>query len=93
MMGSYLPAGVGSATTAPQKTVPKDSIGGDPATWSREERVEDYVNNVVICGTPEKVIDDLQRMEQELPLDYLMCAPLSHQSFELFTERVLPSFL
>jgi hypothetical protein len=23
-------------------------------------------------------------------LDYLLCAPLSHRSFEIFTERVLP---
>jgi hypothetical protein len=24
-------------------------------------------------------------------LDYLLCAPLSHQSFILFTEKVLPA--
>jgi alkanesulfonate monooxygenase SsuD/methylene tetrahydromethanopterin reductase-like flavin-dependent oxidoreductase (luciferase family) len=45
---------------------------------------------VVIHGTPESLVDELQRLQEELPLDYLMCAPLSHQSFELFTERVLP---
>jgi alkanesulfonate monooxygenase SsuD/methylene tetrahydromethanopterin reductase-like flavin-dependent oxidoreductase (luciferase family) len=47
----------------------------------------------VICGTPEKVIDDLQELEERLPLDYLMCTPLSHGSFELFTEKVMPRFL
>ena len=31
-----------------------------------------------------------QRLEEECFLDYLMCAPLSHRSFELITERVLP---
>ncbi len=51
------------------------------------------MNDVVICGTPEKVIDDLQRFQETLPLEYLMCTPLSHSSFELFTEKVLPRFL
>ena len=55
--------------------------------------VEHYVNEVVICGTPEKVVDDLEQLAETLPLEYLMCTPLSHASFELFTERVLPRFL
>lgn len=93
MFGSYLPPGVGSATRAPQKTVPAGSFIGSDTADSHEERIENYVRNVVICGTPEKVVDDLQRMAEEIPLEYLMCAPLSHESFELFTERVLPRFL
>jgi len=51
------------------------------------------VEGSIIWGTPEKVIDDLQALAETLPLDYLMCAPLSHASFELFTERVMPAFL
>jgi alkanesulfonate monooxygenase SsuD/methylene tetrahydromethanopterin reductase-like flavin-dependent oxidoreductase (luciferase family) len=90
MFGNYLPpGGVGSAkglSGASEKTVPA-------AAAATDDPVENYVNNVVICGTPEKVIDDLQRMAEELPLEYLMCTPLSHSSFELFTEKVLPSFL
>ena len=62
-------------------------------TKDEVDPIERYVKEVVICGTPEKVIDDLQQMEQILPLEYLMCAPLSHTSFELFTEKVLPHFL
>ncbi len=30
---------------------------------------------------------------ETIGLDYLMCAPLSHQSFTLFTEQVLPKLL
>ena len=84
MFGSYLLPGVGSA----RKGAPPEALGegeGDP--------VERYVNDVVICGTPEKVADDLQQLSETLPLDYLMCTPLSHGSFELFTEQVLPRFL
>lgn len=85
MFGSYLPPGVGAVN--PEKTVPQGVAPEGP------DRVERYVNDVVICGTPEKVIDDLQRFSETLPLDYLMCAPLSHTSFELFTEKVLPKFV
>jgi len=95
MFGAYLPPGVGSATgsRSPQKTVSAASSDDEVSARAHADRVEHYVNDVVICGTPEKVIDDLQRMEEQLPLDYLMCAPLSHSSFELFTEKVLPSFI
>jgi alkanesulfonate monooxygenase SsuD/methylene tetrahydromethanopterin reductase-like flavin-dependent oxidoreductase (luciferase family) len=51
-----------------------------------------YVDDTVICGTPEAVIDQLRALEAELPLDYLMCTPLSHESFVLFTESVMPHF-
>ena len=47
---------------------------------------------VAVCGMPEKVIDDIEEMRETLPLDYLMIAPLSHSSFVMFTEKVLPHF-
>jgi alkanesulfonate monooxygenase SsuD/methylene tetrahydromethanopterin reductase-like flavin-dependent oxidoreductase (luciferase family) len=55
-----------------------------------EDPVERYLDGVAIHGTPESVIDQLERLREEIPLDYLMCAPLSHESFLLFTEKVLP---
>ena len=48
---------------------------------------------LVHLGALESVVDQLQRLEEEMFLDYLMCAPLSHESFVLFTERVLPKLL
>jgi alkanesulfonate monooxygenase SsuD/methylene tetrahydromethanopterin reductase-like flavin-dependent oxidoreductase (luciferase family) len=56
----------------------------------KEDPIERYLDGVVVYGTPESVVDQLQRLEDEIFLDYLMCAPLSHHSFELFTEKVLP---
>jgi hypothetical protein len=38
------------------------------------------------------VIDQIARLRQEMYLDYLMIAPLSHSSFMKFTEQVLPRF-
>jgi alkanesulfonate monooxygenase SsuD/methylene tetrahydromethanopterin reductase-like flavin-dependent oxidoreductase (luciferase family) len=91
MFGNYLPAGVGRVSANGEKSVPPDALAA--GVGSAENPVDAYVNDVVICGTPEKVIDDLQEFQETLPLDYLMCAPLSHSSFELFTEKVLPRFL
>ena len=55
--------------------------------------IQRYLDALANYGTPEKVIDQLHALHEEMALDYLLCAPLSHESFELFTTRVLPKFL
>jgi len=93
MFGSYLrkKENIYGTDAGGQKTMQLDAInktirdGGDP--------VAKYVNEVAICGDPAKVIDELQEMEETLPLEYLMIAPLSHDSFVTFTEKVMPKFL
>jgi alkanesulfonate monooxygenase SsuD/methylene tetrahydromethanopterin reductase-like flavin-dependent oxidoreductase (luciferase family) len=55
--------------------------------------VERYMNDVVIRGTPDRVTDKIVELRESIGLDYLMCAPLSHESFVLFTEKVLPKLL
>jgi alkanesulfonate monooxygenase SsuD/methylene tetrahydromethanopterin reductase-like flavin-dependent oxidoreductase (luciferase family) len=52
--------------------------------------VERYVDQVMIHGTPESVTDKLLELKAELPMNYLLAAPLSHDSFVQFTEQVLP---
>ncbi|HVN36538.1 MAG TPA: LLM class flavin-dependent oxidoreductase [Myxococcota bacterium] len=54
------------------------------------EPAERSVKGSVIHGTPESVTEQIQKLQQEIGLEYLMCAPLSHESFVLFTEKVLP---
>jgi alkanesulfonate monooxygenase SsuD/methylene tetrahydromethanopterin reductase-like flavin-dependent oxidoreductase (luciferase family) len=49
-----------------------------------------YLDEVILHGTPDKVCDEILRLRDEIGLDYLLCAPLSHQSFMLLTEKVLP---
>lgn len=51
---------------------------------------ERYLNGVIVYGTPDAVVDELARLREEMYLEYLMCAPLSHESFTLFTDKVLP---
>ena len=58
----------------------------------RAELVDRYVDSVVIHGTPERVIDQIEGLREDMSLDYLMCAPLSHSSFISFTENVMPHF-
>lgn len=55
--------------------------------------VERYLNEVVLRGTPERVADKILELRETIGLDYLMCAPLSHESFMRFTEKVLPKLV
>lgn len=57
------------------------------------DAIDRYVNEVIIHGTPGQVVDKIQRLREEIALDYLLCAPVSNQSFMLLTEQVLPHFL
>jgi alkanesulfonate monooxygenase SsuD/methylene tetrahydromethanopterin reductase-like flavin-dependent oxidoreductase (luciferase family) len=55
--------------------------------------VEYYLDGVVVYGTPARVLDQLQQLREEMFLEYLLCAPLSHASFMMFTDKVLPRLL
>ena len=52
--------------------------------------VQRYVDEVILWGCPERVADLLLEYEADKQLNYLLCAPLSNQTFELFTDEVLP---
>lgn len=52
--------------------------------------VRRYLDEVILHGTAEKVADDILRLRDEIGLDYLLCAPLSHETFLLLTDKVLP---
>ena len=93
MFGSYLrkKANIRGPAAGGQKIIQAEAL--DQALAGESDPVARYVNDIAICGTPEKVIDDIQEMQETLPLEYLMIAPLSHASFVMFTEKVLPHFL
>ena len=48
---------------------------------------------MIIHGSPERVADRIAELRESIGLEYLMCAPLSHESFTLFTDKVLPKLL
>jgi alkanesulfonate monooxygenase SsuD/methylene tetrahydromethanopterin reductase-like flavin-dependent oxidoreductase (luciferase family) len=63
----------------------------DPKLFSDgRDPVQRYVDSVVIHGTPERVVAELARLQEQIHLDYLIGAPLSHETFLAFTDKVLP---
>jgi alkanesulfonate monooxygenase SsuD/methylene tetrahydromethanopterin reductase-like flavin-dependent oxidoreductase (luciferase family) len=93
MFGSYLRKkhNIAGTQAGGEKSIPMDTV--NTALRDGLDPVARYVAEVAVCGDPAKVIDDLQEMEETLPLEYLMIAPLSHESFMTFTEKVLPKFV
>ena len=68
------------------KSLGEMRLGSAPAM----DPVERYLNGVVVHGSPARVVDELERLRSEMFLDYLLLAPLSEKSFQLFTDEVLP---
>lgn len=61
----------------------------DPNTPGADP-VQRYLDGVILHGTPEAVLDQILRLREEIGLDYLLAAPLSHQTFMMLTEKILP---
>jgi alkanesulfonate monooxygenase SsuD/methylene tetrahydromethanopterin reductase-like flavin-dependent oxidoreductase (luciferase family) len=78
MVDSYIGPQHGAAHQDPFK-------GADP--------VERYVNEVILHGTPEGVADQIVGLKETASLNYLLCAPLSQESFALLTDKVLPALV
>ncbi|MBV9862810.1 MAG: LLM class flavin-dependent oxidoreductase [Alphaproteobacteria bacterium] len=59
-------------------------------TPAAADPVQRYLDEVILHGTPEAVTDQIRRLREEIGLDYLMAAPLSHKTFMLLTDKILP---
>lgn len=57
---------------------------------TQERRLEDYVQNTVVWGCPERVADRLLELEETIPMSYLLAAPLSHRTFTHLVDDVIP---
>lgn len=86
MVGSYM--NVTKAVNASSSLMQRRVASGKPMN-----PIEHYLDGVVIYGTPERVCDEIQKRRETMYLDYMLCAPLSHTSFTMFTEKVLPRML
>jgi alkanesulfonate monooxygenase SsuD/methylene tetrahydromethanopterin reductase-like flavin-dependent oxidoreductase (luciferase family) len=62
-----------------------------PSAATAEDPVERYVNDVIIHGTADSVLDQIEELKERAQMNYLMCAPLSQDSFTLLTDEVLPA--
>jgi alkanesulfonate monooxygenase SsuD/methylene tetrahydromethanopterin reductase-like flavin-dependent oxidoreductase (luciferase family) len=52
--------------------------------------VQRYLDEVILHGTPAAVLEQIIRLREEIGLDYLLCAPLSHETFRMLAENILP---
>ena len=58
---------------------------------SSEDRIDRYVNEVIIHGSPSTVTDKLKELEETMPLDYLLASILSHETFMRLSNEVMPN--
>jgi alkanesulfonate monooxygenase SsuD/methylene tetrahydromethanopterin reductase-like flavin-dependent oxidoreductase (luciferase family) len=61
-----------------------------PRDYGGKEPVQYYVDSIILHGTPESVVEQIGRLKEEIGLNYLMCAPLSRETFHLLADQVLP---
>src|SRR6185436_9654611 len=54
-----------------------------PRTYDGKEPAQHYVDSVILHGTPEALVDKVAELRETIGLNYLMCAPLSRDSFRL----------
>jgi alkanesulfonate monooxygenase SsuD/methylene tetrahydromethanopterin reductase-like flavin-dependent oxidoreductase (luciferase family) len=65
-------------------------VAGVAADADVGARIQGYVDERIVWGSAARVRDELARLGEEMRLQYLMIAPLSHDSFLRFTDDVLP---
>ena len=58
---------------------------------SSEDRIDRYVDEVIIHGSPSTVTDKLKELEETMPLDYLLASILSHETFMRLSNEVIPN--
>jgi alkanesulfonate monooxygenase SsuD/methylene tetrahydromethanopterin reductase-like flavin-dependent oxidoreductase (luciferase family) len=58
--------------------------------YGGKDPIDFYLDHVIIHGTAESVVDQIQSFAAEIGMTDLMAAPLSGRSFRLLTDKVLP---
>ena len=67
--------------------------GGPHGHLEYADRVDRYVDEVIVHGSPAKVVEKLRSLQEEQGIDYLLASLLSHETFMRLTDEVLPEFL
>jgi alkanesulfonate monooxygenase SsuD/methylene tetrahydromethanopterin reductase-like flavin-dependent oxidoreductase (luciferase family) len=61
-----------------------------PRTYDGKDPAQHYVDSVILHGTPDSMLEQIARLREEVGLNYLMCAPLSRETFRLLADQVVP---
>jgi alkanesulfonate monooxygenase SsuD/methylene tetrahydromethanopterin reductase-like flavin-dependent oxidoreductase (luciferase family) len=67
-----------------------NKVGTQLRDYGGRDPVEFYLGEVILHGTPARVADRILGLREEIGLDYLLCAPLSRNSFTLLVDELLP---
>ena len=59
-------------------------------TFGGKDPIDFYLDDVMLHGTADSVVDQIAALESDAGMTYLMAAPLSRRSFALLTDKVLP---
>ena len=59
-------------------------------TPSSDQRMQLYIDETIIHGCVDHVVDRLNELHEDMYLDYLIAAPLSHRSFLKLVDEVIP---
>ena len=66
------------------------NIRQEPRSFGGKEPIAFYMDDVILHGTPESVVDQISALQEAAGMNYLLAAPLSRRSFDLLTDKVLP---
>jgi alkanesulfonate monooxygenase SsuD/methylene tetrahydromethanopterin reductase-like flavin-dependent oxidoreductase (luciferase family) len=59
-------------------------------SYGGKDPIDFYLDDVIIHGTTESVVEQILSFGAEIGMTYLMAAPLSGRTFRLLTDKVLP---
>lgn len=63
---------------------------GTVRDFGGKDPVDYYLDDVMIHGTPDSVVDQIQAFGEQIGMTYLMAAPMSGRSFRMLTDKVVP---
>jgi alkanesulfonate monooxygenase SsuD/methylene tetrahydromethanopterin reductase-like flavin-dependent oxidoreductase (luciferase family) len=67
-----------------------DNVRQEARSFGGRDPIEFYLDEVIIHGTADSVVDQIQSFAAEIGMTYLMAAPLSGRTFRLLTDWVVP---
>lgn len=73
--------------TGPKHT---GNIRQEQRDYRGKDPIDYYLEDVMIHGTWDSVVDQIQALGETIGMTYLMAAPMSGRSFRLLTDKVLP---
>lgn len=68
----------------------KDNVRQESRDFGGKDPIDYYLEDVMIHGTADSVVDQIIGFGEQIGMNYLMVAPMSGRSFRLLTDKVLP---